>query len=316
MRTQSGRYEHLATDAQLAYDWDYEEKDEGLRNLRKKAQRSQWHVDDRLPWNLDVDLERMTMPESLHPLGGTDIYARLNKREKDQLTVELFLWKLSQFLHGEQGGLLAASQLVTCVPDMGIKLCAASQVVDESRHVEVFERYLREKVRLPQYEVSSHFKKIMDLTFSDARWDIKLLGTQIVAEGMILASASAMVNHAEPLIKEIVHFITLDEARHVAFGVLALRDLYVELSEAERHEREDYVYEVTSLMLRRFFLYDDVWEKVGLPVAECQRHTERAPAEHHFRFRLLSTVIPALKKIGLFSARLRQRFIDNGILAA
>ena len=50
---------------------------------------------------------------------------------------------MSQFLHGEQGALLVASQLVSCAPTFNAKMYAASQTFDEARHVEVFNRYLQ-----------------------------------------------------------------------------------------------------------------------------------------------------------------------------
>ena len=107
----------------------------------------------------------------------------------------MFSWVLSQFLHGEQGALLAASQLVTTVPDIDSKYYASTQVFDEGRHVEVYDRYLHEKIGF-SYPISPYLKKLLDLILTDSRWDMKLLGMQIMVEGLALA-AFGMIRAAD-----------------------------------------------------------------------------------------------------------------------
>ena len=164
--------EHLDTKLDLTYNWGYEKARQDLRDLYKKAQRSQWQPDATLPWQLSVDLEHPHYPEELFPLYGSDIYAKMSEKMKTQLGVEMFSWILSQFLHGEQGALLAASQLVTSVPDMDSKYYASTQVFDEGRHVEVYDRYLHEKIGF-SYPISPYLKKLLDLILTDSRWDMK-----------------------------------------------------------------------------------------------------------------------------------------------
>src|SRR3954451_24749314 len=122
--------EHLETKLDLTYNWGYEKARQDLRDLNKKAQRSQWQADVTLSWNTSVDLEHPHYPEQMFPLFGTDIYNKRTEREKTRLGVEMFSWVLSQFMHGEQGALLAAAQLVTTVPDMDSKYYASTQVYD------------------------------------------------------------------------------------------------------------------------------------------------------------------------------------------
>src|SRR5262249_11444239 len=134
------------------------------------------------------------------------------------------------------------------------------QVFDEARHVEVYDRYLHEKVGF-SYPVSTHLKKLLDLILTDSRWDMKLLGMQIMVEGLALAAFGFIRQLVqEPLLKRLTHYVMLDEARHVAYGVLSLRDYYADQSEAVRREREDFIYEASVLMRNRF-LFDQVWEK-------------------------------------------------------
>ena len=51
-------------------------------------------------------------------------------------------WNFSQFLHGEQGALICTAKIVQNVPDIDSKFYAATQVMDEARHVETYNRYL------------------------------------------------------------------------------------------------------------------------------------------------------------------------------
>jgi hypothetical protein len=305
--------ETLESRLDVTYNWGYEKARQDLRDLYKKAQRSQWQPDITLPWGTSVDLEKPQYPEELFPLHGSDIYRRMGDPEKTKLAQEMFSWILSQFLHGEQGALLAASQLVVSVPDMDSKYYASTQVFDEGRHVEVYDRYLHEKIGF-SYPISPYLKKLLDLILTDSRWDMKLLGMQIMVEGLALAAFGMIrAQTNEPLLKKLTHYVMLDEARHVAYGVLSLRNHYNDMKEADRLEREDFIYEAAVLMRNRF-LYDQVWEKCGLPVAECKQIALQSMSQQLFRQMLFSKIVPAVKKMGLLSDRQRKRFEDLGIL--
>ncbi|HTE51751.1 MAG TPA: ferritin-like domain-containing protein [Kofleriaceae bacterium] len=305
--------ETLEASLDVTYTWGYQDTRAQLRDLYSKAKRSQWLPEEVLDFSIDVDLGRPMMPEPLHPLFGSEIYAKLTTGEKDRLNGEMASWTLSQFLHGEQGALLAAAQLVTSVPDLDSKLYGATQVVDEARHVDVYNRYLHEKIGF-SYPVSPHLKTLLDLILTDSRWDMKFLGMQIMVEGLALAAFALMrQNSYEPLLRDLTRYVMGDEARHVAYGVLSLRDHYAERSEAERREREDFVYEASVLMRDRF-LMQEVWEKMGLPVARCTEIALHNKGQVMFRQWLFSKIVPAIKKIGLLSDRQRERFQQLGIL--
>jgi hypothetical protein len=305
--------ERIEASLDVTYNWSYGETRRELRELYRKAKRAQWNADDRLDWTTDVDIEKQNMPEAMHPLFGSDIYARLDESRHVELRRELTAWTQSQFLHGEQGALLAASQLVNSVPDMDSKYYAATQVVDEARHVEVFDRYLHEKVGF-SYPISPYLKQLLDLILTDSRWDMKLLGMQIMVEGLALAAFGVTrLTVYEPLLKNLTTYVLQDEARHVAYGVLSLRDCYRDMKQSEVREREDFVYEAAVLMRDRF-LFQQVWDKVGLPVEECMEIAMHNEGQKQFRQVLFSKIVPAVKRIGLLSQRQRERFEALGIL--
>ena len=298
---------------QVSSAWGYQETRQKLRDLYDKAVRAQWISDDVLPWSTEVDLEKPMGPEQLLPLFGSDIYTRLSERERKTLNIETFSWTLSQFLHGEQGALLATAQLVDAVHDLDSKLYAASQVMDEARHVDVYNRYLHQKIGF-SYPVNPHLKTLLDMILKDSRWDMKFLGMQIMVEGLALAAFGMIRNNTqEPLLRELTAYVMGDEARHVAFGVLSLRDYYREQPESVRREREDFVYEAARLMRDRF-LFQEVWEKQGLPVKECMDIALHNQGQVMFRQMLFAKIVPAIKKMDLLSDRQRQRFAELGIL--
>ena len=303
----------LETILDATYTWGYQETREKLRNLYDKAIRAQWISDDVLPWHVDVDLDRPMGPEPLMPLFGSDIYNRMTEKQRKAINVETFGWTLSQFLHGEQGALLASAQLVPSVRDIDSKLYVSTQVVDEARHVDVYNRYIHSKIGF-SYPCNQHLRTLLDMILKDSRWDMKFLGMQIMVEGLALAAFGMIRNNThEPLLKQLIAYVMGDEARHVAFGILSLRDFYREQPESVRREREDFVYEAARLMRDRF-LFQEVWEKTGLPAKQCMEIALHNQGQVMFRQMLFAKIVPAIKKMDLLSDRQRERFADLGIL--
>ena len=305
--------ETIETLLDVTYTWGYQETRAKLRDLYDKAVRGQWISDEVLPWKTDVDLDKQMAPEQLMPLFGSDIYNKMTEKERHKLNIESFSWTLSQFLHGEQGALLATAQLVDSCQDLDSKLYAASQVVDEARHVDVYNRYVHTKIGF-SYPVNPHLKTLLDMILKDSRWDMKFLGMQIMVEGLALAAFGMIrANTSEPLLKELTAYVMGDEARHVAFGVLSLRDYYTDQPDSVKAEREDFVYEAARLMRDRF-LFQEVWEKTGLPTKQCMEIALHNQGQVMFRQMLFAKIVPAVKKMGLLSDRQRERFKELGIL--
>src|SRR5881398_243984 len=173
--------ETILTSFDTSYAWNYGSVKEGLRDLYEKAKRDQWNGMTQLAWDTDVDPERGIIPDVINPLIGYPPYERLTPKEKNRLRHAQIALQLSQFLHGEQGALIVASQLVGAVPWIDAKYYAGTQTMDEARHVEVFSRYLREKLEW-QWAVNENLKELLDATITDGRWDFKYLGMLSLAE--------------------------------------------------------------------------------------------------------------------------------------
>ena len=216
-------------------------------------------------------------------------------------------------MHGEQGALICTAKIVQQVPHMDAKFYAATQVVDEARHVEAYTRLLHEKFELA-YPINPSLKTLLDQILRDSRWDMTYLGMQVLIEGLALAAFQLIRDGARnPLAASVNAYVMQDEARHVAFGRLALRDFYPKLTQGERDEREEFVVEACYLMRDRF-LAEEVWEQLGLPVAECMEHTNKSEWMAEFRTFLFSRIVPNIKAIGLWGPRIRSAYEEMGIL--
>ena len=298
----------------MTYTWDYSSERVDLRALYEKSKDLMWNSRTHIAWDTDVDPETENIPDAMNPLFNTPIWNKLDpKREIPNLRRHMGAYMISNFLHGEQGALLAAAQIVNSASTPDAKLYAAAQVYDEARHVEAYDRYLREKFDLV-YPISPYLKQLLDTLLTDSRWDFKYHGMQIMVEGVALG-AFGLIHQTtkEPLIKQITQMIMQDEARHVAFGVLALKDTYVDMGKGELRDREDFII-TSSHLLRDRFLSQEVWERLGLPQKECEKATEESELMQLFRRLLFSKIVPNVKRLGLLTPYVRRGFEELGVI--
>jgi hypothetical protein len=302
----------------VAYDtvftWEYGVQRADLRNLYEKSKDSMWNARTDLAWDTPVDPEAPLLPDHMSPIFGTPLWDRLDKKTELPKLRRLFCsWMLSNFLHGEQGALLATSQILAAVPGADAKLYASTQVMDEARHVEAYDRYLRDKVECT-FPISPYLKSVLDSILCDSRWDMKYLGMQIMVEGLALAAFGFIHQlSSEPLIRDITHRIMQDEARHVAFGVLSLKGLYADMSAAELGDRESFILDSSRLMRDRF-LAEEVWEHMGMPVRECLDLALASDSMRLFRSMLFSKIVPNVKRLGLLTPRVRRGFEELDVI--
>jgi hypothetical protein len=305
--------DELRVPLDVSYNWEYDATRQRLMRLYENAKRDQWNGTERLDWSIDVDPESELVPDAGIGIYGTPIWERLTDKERRKLRHEAITWQLCQFLHGEQGALLATAQIVDSVPWYEAKQYGATQVMDEARHVEVYRRFIQEKLE-HEYPVNRELKTLLDQILSDSRWDMKFLGMQIIVEGLALAAFGTIRDTAtNPLLRDLTAAVMEDESRHVAYGVLSLREYYQDLDEKDRLEREDFVYEASVLMRDRIS-NREVWESMGLDPEECIAHSDQSEIAKQFRYRLFSKIVPNVKSLGLLSPRQRERFQALGIL--
>jgi hypothetical protein len=316
----------LKNNCESIFTWDYSNARAPLHKLYEKAKTGQWNGTTDLDWDTDVDVEKVVAADQAVIGAGLDparyIGTPLEKwgdKEWLDLGIESRNWMLSQFLHGEQGALICTAKIVETVPWYDAKMYASTQVMDEARHVEVFARYLQEKLG-GKYQVNVHLRTLLDDIVQDSRWDMTYLGMQIMVEGLALAAFGTMhMITPDPLLKQLLRYVMSDEARHVAFGVLSLKEYYAELSDAELAERQLFAFEA-ALRMRDRLMSQEVWERMGVDPKQAILAGVRGTndrLEDPFQQMLFSKIVPNCKKLGLLDANhgwLRDRFSEIGVI--
>jgi len=302
----------MAGDAR--FSWEYDDGRDRLLALYQKGKDKQWDAVRRIDWDLEVDPGNVLgTPDQSMAIYGTKYWDQLGPENVRELRHHLASWNFSQFLHGEQGAMVCAARIVESVPDLDAKFYAATQTMDEARHAELYARFLHEKIGLV-YPINDQLQTLLGDTLSDSRWDMPYLGMQVLIEGLALAAFGLLRDvTTQPLPKQILAYVMQDEARHVAFGRMALRDYYRQLSESELREREDFVIEGCYLMRDRI-RGDEVWENFGISRAEIRDISESSQYQRAFRSLLFSRLVPCVRDIGLWSARLQQAYAEMGVL--
>ena len=298
------------------FSWEYDSGRQQLLDLYQRGKDKQWDATKRIDWALPVNpVSVMETGDELVPIYGSHQWEKLNRAERDDLARHLSSWLFSQFLHGEQGALTVAARIVESVPDMDSKFYAATQVMDEARHVELFSRFVKEKIGLC-YPVNPDLAKLLADALSDSRWDMPYLGMQVLIEGLALAAFGVHRDlTGNPLVRQLLAYVMQDEARHVAFGRLALRDYYAGLTSAELADREEFVVEGCYLMRSRF-VQREVYERLDFDVDECVQFADRSPTQLAFRRFLFSRIVPCVKDIGLWGPKVQHAYIDLGVMDA
>lgn len=305
--------ETILTSFDSSYVWNYGSVKEGLRALYEKAKKEQWNSTTQLAWATPVEPEGEIIPPAINPLAGYGPYEKLDEKERAHLRHGQISLQLSQFLHGEQGALIVASQLVGGVPWMDAKFYAGTQTMDEARHVEVFSRYVHDKLEW-EWPINESLKELLDATIKDSRWDFKYLGMQVLIEGLAMAAFGNLFQICrEPLLKELLRYVMRDESRHVAFGVLSLRDYYTDMPENELRDREDFIIYASELMRDRL-VGAELARAMGWNVDEVREVVLTSPVGQAFRSMLFQRVTPNLKKLGLLTPRVREAYERMNLL--
>ena len=282
------------------YNWDYTDADTRIKKLYELGKELNWNGSIDLDWSNSLKKGEPPIKAELiarmeGPLAALPEEERLEYMRHDQA------WTLSQFLHGEQGALLVASQLVSCAPTYQAKLYAASQTFDEARHVEVFARYIKE-IHGIEYPINKSLKALIDKILSDERWDLKFIGMQIIIEGLALAAFQTTKETSNcPLLRQLVHYVIRDEARHVTFGVNYLQEFLETLSEEEVEDRAMFAYEACVVMRARIINTELPARWFGMSEEEILEMVVNDDTQDMFNNMLFSRVMPNLKKIGLLT---------------
>jgi hypothetical protein len=302
------------------WDYDYVPTHHELESLYETAKKNQWNGSTAIDWSRPVGREGPVL--NVHAaFAGTNFFTRLTAEEQKEVEIRVSAWRMSQFLHGEQGALLVCGQLVNTIPELDAKLYASTQVVDEGRHVEVFERYVKQLHRI--YPVDPLLKALIDEILASPLWELKLLGMQMIVEGLAIAAFNVMRKQTgDPTLSAVLDYVLQDEGRHVNFGYFALRRAIPTMEPGRRALLEDFAFRACDAMYGRdehtgFRSVRQVWNEMGWDGDKIWRDTvANSPTTRAFNRMLFTEVlIPRLVRLGLISERIAPRYRAIGLVA-
>ncbi len=301
------------------WDYDYEPTHDELSTLYETAKKNQWNGSTAIDWSRRVGAEGPVLNVKL-AFAGTNFFTRLTPEEQREIEIKVSAWRLSQFLHGEQGALVVCGQLVNAIPELDAKLYASTQVVDEGRHVEVFERYVKKLHKI--YPVDPLLKGLIDEILSTNLWELKLLGMQMMIEGLAIAAFNLMRKQTgDPTLADLLDYVLQDEGRHVNFGYFALRRSIPGMDPGKREYLEDFTFKACDLMYARdehtgFQSIKTVWNEMGWDGDKIWNDTvansQTTKTFNSFLFQ--ENLMPRLQRLGLISERVAPRYKEIGLL--
>jgi P-aminobenzoate N-oxygenase AurF len=305
------------------FEFDYTVQVEDMRGLYEKAKRDQWNAARDIKWDTPEPSDGRVLADELVDIHQSPIWDRLSDKDRVELNRRITAWRLSVLVYGEQGALLACSQLVDTVAGTDAKFFQATQVMDEARHNEVLERYIQHRLGGLHYPMPENERFIFDAILTDSRWYIKTIALQLVAETFAVSMFRMMQECAvDPLLGEICGRILQDESRHMGFGMIALPAIVRDAGERERHEMEDFTCSALEKVLTGFFPAE-AYRDIGFSpaqIAEVQSHRRGVAARNdyavfrkHFRRDMHTSMVANLARIGLLTERVRPRLEALGI---
>jgi hypothetical protein len=313
----------FASTLDVTFELEYAPEVMDIRRLYENAKRDQWNATRDIDWTQAPAPDGRIIADELIDIFGSPLWERLSEADRVALNRRIAAWRLSVLLYGEQGALLACSQLVDVVEGADNKFFQATQVMDEARHNEVLERYLAERLDGLKYPMPANEQGLFESILTERRWYLKTIALQLVAETFAVALFKMMGESArDPVLGDVCRRILQDESRHMGFGMLALPEVVHEASPQERRELEDYTCFALEQTLTGFFPLE-AYQDMGLgpaEIAEVQRYrretaarNDYAPFRKYFRRDMHSSMVANLARIGLLTERVRPRLARLGI---
>lgn len=310
---------------EVVWNWTYTIDQPRVEALYRKSVNEQWNAVHDLDWSATVDPAREILDTARSTLLQAEFISRLGKSQRERLAVHHAAETLSQILHGEQGALLVACRLAQVLPEHEAKLCAAAQAMDEARHLDVFTRYIRKLNNV--YPPAPTLQKILEKILAVPYWQAQMVGMQVIVEGIALSTFLSMRNSTEcPLLRGILTLVLRDEARHVAFGTMRLKDALGEMHPDDRAWVEDFALELvgdyrgwgTSPLDLMGLM--QVLVEVGIDPSDMLKNIgarfaagEKLDLSPGMRYGLEAIILPGLERLGLISERVRPGYLHAGL---
>src|SRR5215813_13996435 len=314
---------NIASPLTTTFTLSYEVTEADIRRLYENAKRDQWNATRDISWTAPATDDGRIIADELIDVYGSPLWESLGEADRVQLNRRIAAWRLSVLMHGEQGALLACSQMVDILGDADLKFFQATQVMDEARHNEVLDRYLQGRLGGLHYPMPENERFLFDAILTDPRWYIKTIALQLVAETFAVSMFKMMAEAAtDPVLGEVCRRILSDESRHMGFGMLALPAIVRDASESERREMEDFTCVAVEKVLTGFFPLE-AYQDVGFSPAQIDEvrtyrrgaaaRNDYAAYRKYFRRDMHTAMVNNLARINLLTERVRPRLAALGV---
>ena len=305
------------------FELDYDVDAPDLRRLYENAKRDQWNASRDIAWDAAPSPDGRVIADELVDIHGSPLWDKLGEADKVALNRRIAAWRLGVLMYGEQGAMLACSQMVNVVEGADQKFFQATQVMDEARHNEVLKRYLAERLDDISYPMPKNEVELFESILGESKWYLKTIALQLVAETFAVALFKMMAESAkDPVLGEVCRRILTDESRHMGFGMLSLPDVVKNATAAEREELEDYTCYALEKTLTGFFPVEP-YRDLGFTQAqieEVQRYrretaakNDYAPFRKYFKREMHGSMVTNLARLGLLTERVRPRLAAIGV---
>lgn len=307
---------------EVTWNFDYDSTITKLQDLYTRAKDNQWNADS-LDWDTLIDPSNPIMQRGETQYSRMPFFKKLSQAQQETFTAHSTAQLLSQFLHGEQGALMTASTITHAVPDMKAKYYAATQTIDEARHVEVYDRYVN-KIAI-HYPMTPWLKRLIDVTLQTEDYRKVMIGMNMIVEGLALGAFNNMYQQtSEPLLKSITFNVMRDESRHVSFGHAFLTPMVKQMHADDVEDLAQFAFDGVSILVEGQKEIDPGFLKVldvsGIAHDDFMAGMQEAqalgivddlpPGQVHS---LKDLMIPALVRAGLITPRTKVLFEGIGV---
>ncbi len=302
----------------LHWTWEYGSEIEELRALYERGKKGQWNAETDIDWSIPFPREEwfmprenaLLMPTLLTMMGADEATCR-------EAAFDEFTHLMSQLLHGEQAALQLCGQLTNTCPTMDQKFYAGSQVIDEVRHVEVIAKFLQRKMG-QIHPIDPTLKILLDKLLEAPTWKLKTLGMQTLFEGMAVGIFDQIARAtSNPLLKDMIRRVQIDESRHAAFGVLQMRQVVKTATPEEMIEMEDFAFNVLETLNanQQLDFLRTAAPTYGLDPEAVVTMLHGLPQWAQINSEVyMHTVVPNLKRLGLITERTEEQYRKIGVL--
>jgi hypothetical protein len=302
---------------ELHWTWNYGSEVAELRNLYEKGKGGQWNAQTDVDWSIPCTPDDWVMNPEASLLAQVAGMLGADEATRKAAAFDELSYLLSQLLHGEQAALQLCGQLTNVCEKMDEKWYAASQVIDEARHVEVFSKLLETKLGGIQ-PIAPTLKILLDMLLEADTVRKKTLGMQTLFEGMAVGIMDLLRSESRnELVVDILRRVEQDEARHAAFGVLMMRRIVREASPAQRDELEDWAFGILEALNanQQLDMLHCLGPKYGIDAEGVTQAFVAMPEFAELNSRpYMHTVVPNLRNLGLITERTRERWKAVGMM--